>query len=72
MSILFNKMSYYVALCRFMSYQNVSIKRGHIYNYRLTCPPDIGIGNMLEFSWTKREGYGQETIHSRTDYQHAS
>jgi len=38
----------------------------------LTCPPDIGTGNMLEFSWTKGEGYGQETIHSRTDYQHAS
>ena len=27
---------------------------------------------MLEFSWTKGEGYGQETIHSRTDYQHVS
>ena len=39
---------------------------------KLTCPPDIGTGNMLEFSWTKGEEYGQETIHSRTDYQHAS
>jgi len=24
----------------------------------LTCPPNIGTGDMLEFSWTKGEGYG--------------
>ena len=31
---------------------------------RMTCPPDIDTGEMLEFSWMKGEGYGQETIHS--------
>ena len=38
----------------------------------LTCPPDIGTGDILEFSWTKGEVYGQETVHSRTNHQHAS
>jgi len=38
----------------------------------VTCSSDVGTGNMLELSWTKGEEYGQETIHSRTDYQHAS
>ena len=29
----------------------------------LTCPPDIDTEEMLQFSWTKGEGYGQEKIH---------
>jgi len=28
----------------------------------VTCPPNIGSGVMLEFSWTKGGGYEQETL----------
>lgn len=30
----------------------------------LTCPFDIGTGDMLVFSWTEGEIYGQEKVHS--------
>jgi len=30
----------------------------------VTCPFDIGTGDMLVFFWTKGEVYGQETVHS--------
>jgi hypothetical protein len=38
----------------------------------LTCPPDIGTGDMLEFSWMKGEVYRQETFYSRINNQHTS
>lgn len=42
-----------------------------IANITVTCPPNIGPGVMLKFSWTKGVKNGQETLHTGTDYQHA-
>ncbi len=38
----------------------------------LTCPPNIGPGVTLKFSWTKGVKNGQETLHTGTDHQHAA
>ncbi len=39
---------------------------------QVTCPPNIGPGDMLEFGLDERRRNGQETLHSRTDHRHAS
>jgi len=38
----------------------------------VSCPPNIGPEVILEISRTKGVGYGQEKIHTRTDYHCAS
>ena len=40
--------------------------------FSLTCPPNIGPGVVLKFSWTKGVGYGQETLHTGADHHDAS
>ena len=38
----------------------------------LTCPPNLGPGDMLEFDLDERRRNGQETLHSRTNHRHPS
>lgn len=37
----------------------------------VTCPPNIGPGVILKFSWTKGVGDGQEALFSGADHHHA-
>ena len=39
---------------------------------QVTCSPNLGPGDMLEFGLYERRRNGQETLHSRTDHWHAS
>ncbi|MDH4219130.1 MAG: NHL repeat-containing protein [Candidatus Aminicenantes bacterium] len=38
----------------------------------MTCPPNLGPGDMLEFNLDERRRNGQETLHSRTNHRHTS
>ena len=53
--------------CRIQKYD----KNGQYLQTIVTCPPDIGPGVVLKLSWTKGVGYGQETLHTGADHQHA-
>jgi len=51
-----------------MSIENTYLKWASLLII-LTCPPNIDTGEMLQFSWTKGKGYGQEN--EGTSYCHA-